>query len=225
LAVSDDNAIYTSPTGDVWTVRTPAAIVPQSCCAIKSDGTTFSGSAGETLLIASSNAVEKSTDAGVTWVAAAAIPDAGSIVVSNFRGWLAALPIDNTVVPFFLAQVGNDVNRVWRLYRGTSTASSWTAVSDLPTDGMPPANAMEGAPVRLLADPSTGALLAVVADSTGSSGIWLSLDYGRSWCSFALLKVGCVRASVAMTGGRVFVSEAGEAGIRMSGPIPTAVDA
>lgn len=203
LAIRANNAIYTSPTGDVWTARTTSGgILVRSCCATKDAVGT------EYLLVASQVAVEVSSNAGVTWAAAGALPDAAHHGSSTATG-MASVPVGNALLPFFLANY--DSGTEYRVYRAAADGSGWTHISTLP---LPLPLVGDNAAVRLIGDRDTGALLAVLQSNGTTKGTWLflSIDGGESWASSVC--VDAFLGAVAMANGRIFISNA--AGISMS---------
>lgn len=203
LALRANNNPYTSPTGDVWTLRTTAGgILCRSCCATK-DAVAF-----EYLLVASQIAVEVSSNAGVTWAAAGALPDVahhGGATATS----MASVPVGNQVLPFFLANY--DSGASYRLYRAAANGTGWAQVSVLP---MPLPLVGDNASVKLIGDADTGALLAVLQTNGLTKGTWLflSLDGGITWPAYA--NVDAALDAVAMANGRIFISNAG--GISMA---------
>lgn len=203
LAIRTNNTPYTSPTGDVWTLRTTfGGILVRSCCP------TVDGSAVERLLIASQVAVEVSTDSGATWAAAGALPDAAHHSAAG-AGMMASVPVGAQVLPFFLANY--DSGTSYRLYGAAANGTGWAQISVLP---MPPDLVGDNATVKLIGDVDTGALLAVLATNGATKGVWLflSLDAGLTWPAF--VNVDASIDSVAMANGRVFIIN--DVGISMS---------
>lgn len=203
LAIRDDNNIYTSPTGDVWTLRaTAGGILVRSCCPTKD------AVAAEFLIAASQIAVEASSNAGVTWAAAGALPDAAHHAGATATS-MASIPVGIQVLPFFLANY--DSGTEYRVYRATATGTGWTQISTLP---LPTSLVGDNAAVRLIGDNDSRALLAVLQSNGLTKGTWLflSLDAGLTWSSGVC--VDAALGAVAMANGRVFISNT--AGISMS---------
>lgn len=200
LAIRGNNSIYTSPTGDVWTARTTAGgILVRSCCATKDAlGTEY-------LLTASQIAVEVSSNAGVTWAAAGALPDAAHHGASTATG-MTSVPVGTAVLPFFLANY--DSGTEYRVYRAAADGTGWTQISTLP---MPSPLVGDNAQIRFIGDSDTGALLAILAASKGT-WLFLSIDGGLTWASNVC--VDSFLGGIAMANGRIFICNAG--GISMS---------
>lgn len=203
LAIRNNNTIYTSPTGDVWTVRTTSGSVQvRSCCATKDAVGT------EYLLVSNEGQVQVSSNAGVTWAVAGALPDAAHHAFTTATS-MASVPVGAALLPFYLANY--DSGTEYRVYRAAANGSGWTHISTLP---LPLPLVGDNAQVRIIGDHDTGALLAVLQSNSVTKGSWLflSIDGGLTWASSV-----CVDAfldAVAMANGRVFVSNA--AGISMS---------
>lgn len=197
LAIRLNNNIYTSPTGDVWTLRTTSGgILVRSVCATKD------GVGAEFLLAASQIAVEASSDSGATWAAAGALPDAAHHGASTATS-MTSIPVGSQVLPIFLANY--DSGTEYRVYRATATGTGWTQISSLP---LPSPLAGDNCAPRIIGDRDTGALLAVLQSNAVAKGTWLflSTDGGLTWSSSV-----CVDAfsdAVAMANGRIFISNA-----------------
>jgi hypothetical protein len=203
LAIRGDNNIYTSPTGDIWTLRTTAGgILVRSCCPTKDS------LGAEFLLAASQIAVEVTSNSGVSWAAAGALPDAAHHGTSTATS-MTSIPVGNQVLPFFLANYDGGVE--YRVYTATATGAGWTQISSLP---LPAPLIGDNCQPRIIGDNDTGALVAVLQSNAVTKGSWLflSTDRGLTWSSGV-----CVDASnsaVAMANGRIFISNA--IGISMS---------
>jgi hypothetical protein len=194
---------YTSPTGDVWTVRaTAGGIIVRSLCA------TRDAVGAEFLLVANQAAVEVSSNSGVTWAAAGVLPDAAHHASTTATS-MASAPVGNQILPFYLANY--DGGAEYRIYRATATGASWTHISTLP---LLADLAGDNAAVALHGDPDTGALLAVLRSNGSTKGtfLFLSIDGGLTWISSVNVDAGL--AAVAMANGRIFIINAG--GISMS---------
>lgn len=203
IALRDNNNIYTSPTGDVWTLRaTAGGILVRSCCATKDS------LGAEFLLAASQIAVEMASNSGVTWAAAGALPDAAHHGATTATS-MTSVPVGNQVLPFFLANY--DAGVEYRVYTATATGTGWTHISSLP---IPAPLVGDTCAVRLIGDTDTGALLAVLQSNGVTKGTWLflSTDAGLTWSTG--VSVDAFLASVAMANGRIFVINAN--GISMS---------
>lgn len=203
LAARDDFSVYTSPTGDVWTLRL-TGITARSICA------TRDAVGVEYLLAASQIAVVVSSDSGVNWAAGGVLPDAASHNVTTATG-MASAPVGNQLLPFYLANISGGT--AYRVYRASADGTGWAQISSLP---MPPDLVGDNAQVKLLSDHDTGALLAVLQTNGLTKGTWLflSIDGGLSW--FAGVNVDSSKSAVAMANGRVFIGSPTVGGLLMS---------
>jgi hypothetical protein len=201
FATDANGAVYTSPTGDVWTLRTPG-FSPRLICATKD------AVGAEFLLVANQAQVEVSSDSGVTWGAAGVLPDAAHHLSTTATA-MASVPVGNQILPFYLANY--DSGDEFRVYRATAPGGSWTHISTLP---LPAAIAGDNAAVNLIGDPDTGALLAVLRSNGATKGstLFLSLDAGLTWISN--VNVDTSVSGAAMANGRVFIINTG--GVCMS---------